>query len=110
MWVLYTLNVYKSSFVEDVQTRTTVTTTHHPEYSHHQPVANNLQPAYGGHPIVTGPYQQTCVPGPQPTYQEAGKICKHLPESFTTLIINIQALPILKGSSDVTCTFTSCLN
>ncbi len=108
MWVLYILNAYKSSFV-DVQSGTTVRTTHHPQYSHHQPVANKLQPAYGGHPILTGPCQQTCVPGPPPTYQEAGKICKHLPKSFTTLI-NIQALPILKWSSDATCTFTCCLN
>ncbi|XP_042605727.1 uncharacterized protein LOC109083533 isoform X2 [Cyprinus carpio] len=57
---------------QHVQSRTTVTTTHHPQYSHHQPLANNLQPAYGGHHILTGPYQQTYVPGPPPTYQEAG--------------------------------------
>ncbi|XP_016428462.1 protein shisa-5-like [Sinocyclocheilus rhinocerous] len=56
---------------QDVQSRTTVTSTHHPQYSHNQPVANNLQPAYGGHPILTGPCQQTYVPGPPPTYQEA---------------------------------------
>ncbi len=86
MWILYILNAFKSSFV-DLQSRTTVMTTHHPQYSHHQPVANNLQPAYGGHPILTGPCQQTYVPGPPPTYQEAGKIWKNLPESFVYFIL-----------------------
>ncbi|XP_052446398.1 uncharacterized protein LOC127987974 isoform X1 [Carassius gibelio] len=56
---------------QHVQSNTTVTTTHHPQYSYQQPLANNLQPAYGAHPILTGPYQQTYVPGPPPTYQEA---------------------------------------
>ncbi|XP_052446404.1 uncharacterized protein LOC127987974 isoform X6 [Carassius gibelio] len=54
-----------------VQSNTTVTTTHHPQYSYQQPLANHIQPAYGAHPILTGPYQQTYVPGPPPTYQEA---------------------------------------
>ncbi|XP_050951155.1 protein shisa-5-like [Labeo rohita] len=54
-----------------VQSRTTVMTTHHPQYSHHQPMATYLQPAYGGQPILPGPCQQMYAPGSPPTYQEA---------------------------------------
>ncbi|KAL1251590.1 hypothetical protein QQF64_019386 [Cirrhinus molitorella] len=58
---------------QNVLSRTTVMATNYPQYSHQQPVATNLQPIYGGQPILTGPCQQTYVPGPPPTYQEAGQ-------------------------------------